>query len=96
MNDYYVSLVGDLLGCYLHFRADDEEAVELYLVKTYLRDTTWKLPWCRVYSADQLKENMSTYDMKTPILLEAKCGQLHLADYEYLRKKRRPTTQEKP
>ena len=89
MNDYYVSLVADLLGCYLHFRADDKEAVRLYMQKTYLKNNIWKLPWCQVYSADEMKDDAHAFmvdKLRTPILIEAKCGTLHLADYEYLRR----------
>lgn len=51
MNTYYISLVKDLLGCYLMVTADSELAVRYYLANTYrTKDGTWKLPWCSIYT----------------------------------------------
>lgn len=52
LHDYFVSLTKDLLGYYLHFKADSEETVRKYLSKTYFVKTGegyWTLPWCSIY-----------------------------------------------
>ena len=53
MKTFYVSLVRDLLGCYLAVKADSEETVRLWLVAEYFEEKTrtWKLPWCAIYEA---------------------------------------------
>jgi hypothetical protein len=49
---FYVSLVHDLIGVYLEFNADSEQAVRSYLKHKYFdqKADVWKLPWCSVYS----------------------------------------------
>lgn len=75
---FYVSLVGDLRGCYLKFEADCEEVVRMYLVTTYLSKTNlWKLPWHSIY------KEMPEIDAQIPIVIPAKSGPLHLDDYKY-------------
>lgn len=70
MKTFYVSLVKDLLGCYLEFKAESELAVRQYLMKEYFRDNTWLLPWCAIYT----QVPMVPYE--TPVVLKPKCGPL--------------------
>jgi len=49
MKPFYVSLVKDLLGYYLVVHAESETAVRQYLVKNYMKNGEWGLPWCSVY-----------------------------------------------
>lgn len=79
MNTYYVSLVKDLLGCYIKFNAESESALRAYLVDVYMsEDGTWKLPWCSVY------EEIPKIDADRAIIIRAKCGDIfnshHLKD----------------
>lgn len=80
MNTFYVSLTKDLLGFYLRFRAESSDAVRLYLQHTYFRNDTWTLPWCAVYTQKQLDESK----VPTPLIINARCGDLYTADYEAL------------
>lgn len=68
MQAYFVSLTGDLLGVYIEYRAESKLAVEQYLHKTYMRDHTWRLPWCAVY--EQVPTEPGT------IIIPAKCGEI--------------------
>jgi hypothetical protein len=72
MKTFYVSLVRDLLGCYIEFQAESELAVRQYLVKEYFepRYQVWKLPWCSVY------EVKPTIDRDLTII-KAKSGPLY-------------------
>ncbi len=74
MKDYYVSLVKDLLGCYIRFRADSSNAVVLYLRHTYLREGQWTLPWCSVY--EELPKGE-----EGQIVLGSKSGNLYEVDF---------------
>jgi hypothetical protein len=68
MKSYFVSLTGDLLGVYIEYQAESQLAVRQYLEKTYLRDHTWKLPWCAVY--ERIPNDPGT------VIVPAKCGQI--------------------
>jgi hypothetical protein len=76
MKTFYVSLVKDLLGAYLEFEADSQEAVRRYLGHNYMtKNGEWKLPWCAVY--DERPDNK----YGEPIIIKAKCGPVFEADY---------------
>lgn len=66
--DFWVSLSKDLVGIYLHFRADSQRTVREYMVKEYYDQKTglWKLPWCTIYETEP-REGIS---------IDAKCGPL--------------------
>lgn len=49
MKTFYISMARDLLGVYIEVEAESETAVHQYLESEYLRNGTWKLPWCAVY-----------------------------------------------
>lgn len=76
MHTYYVSLVYDLLGCYLEYQAESEGALREYLAERYLvgKDPgdmfsgTWKLPWCAVYL------EIPAIDKGTAVVIKAKCS----------------------
>lgn len=68
---FYVSLVKDLLGTYLAFEAESEQAVREYLLATYNFEGTWKLPWCGIY------EEIPECDLSSALIIRAKCGLLH-------------------
>lgn len=77
---YYVSLVGDLIGCYVQFEADCEEAVRLYLAHTYRHNTekgttVWGLPWCAVY--DEVPE----CEQGGALIIRARCGVLYKEEF---------------
>lgn len=63
LHDYYVSLTRGLLGYYLHFRADSLLTVRKYLFKTYFNKDAdcWTLPWCSIYTLEQMKENVGPF-----------------------------------
>ena len=65
MKKFYISLVKDLLGCYLVVQAESENAVRQYLVHEYFDQGTdiWKLPWCSIY------EELPTHGPREPILI---------------------------
>jgi hypothetical protein len=48
---FYISLVKDLLGCYLLVESDSQERVRRYLEHEYFdeKHSIWKLPWCAIY-----------------------------------------------
>lgn len=73
MKNFYVSLVGDLLGAYLVFEAESETAVHQYLEREYLRRGTWKLPWCSIYTEKPGHQCFTG----APILIQAQCGSLY-------------------
>lgn len=73
MKNFYVSLVGDLLGAFLVFEAESETAVHQYLEREYLREGTWTLPWCSVYAEPPADSVFSG----PPILIQAQCGSLY-------------------
>lgn len=74
LKQFYVSLVKDLLGCYILFEAESEQAVRQYLLKEYSITnnsiTTWKLPWCGIY--DKMPERDDIV-----VLIKARCGPLY-------------------
>ncbi len=70
MKTFYVSLVRDLLYCYLEFQADSEETVRQYLAEYYFDNNTWKLPWCAVY------EQIPGCDVDRAIIIKAQVGPL--------------------
>lgn len=51
---FYVSLTSDLIGTYIKYRAESEEAVRAYVVRSYVKSShasnAYGLPWCSVYS----------------------------------------------
>lgn len=53
MKKFYISLVRDLLGCYLVVTAESESAVRSYLAHEYFDEESkvWKLPWCSIYES---------------------------------------------
>lgn len=82
IKDFYVSLVRDLLGVYLHFRADSGAAVRSYLEAEYSREcgarTVWGLPWANIYEGIPIVPHN-----QGPIVVEAmNAGILYLADYQ--------------
>jgi hypothetical protein len=74
MESFYVSLVHDLLGVFVEYKADSRRAVELYLDKTYFRNGVWKLPWCGIYKERPLAPCT---------IVQAQCGRIYEADFEY-------------
>jgi hypothetical protein len=73
---FYVSLVQDLIGCYLEYEADDELTVRKYLDKKYRRETEdgrsiWTLPWCSVYP------EIPEVDREKAIIIKVHGGKLH-------------------
>lgn len=76
MFTYYVSLVRDLLGCYLEYEAESEQVLREYLAERYLVGQipgdlfsgTWKLPWCSIYL------EIPVIDKGQAIVIKAKCG----------------------
>lgn len=76
MKTFYVSLTKDLIGCYLRFTAESEQAVREYLFREYTtKDGQWKLPWCAVY--DQAPEAHFGPAGQPPVIIDAPCGTLH-------------------
>lgn len=76
-NTFYVSLVKDLLGCYLKLTAENEEAVRAYLAFEYQKDGVWKLPWCSVYS------EVPTVDGENAQIIEGTKQFLCVSDFTY-------------
>ena len=72
MKPFYVSLVKDLLGCYLEFQAESELAVRQHLSSTYYINGVWKLPWCSIYDKEPAPSCM-----EEPIIIKAQCGKLY-------------------
>lgn len=78
VKDFYVSLIRDLGGVYLWFRADSAAAVRCYLEAEYYCDGVWKLPWCSVYETIPVVPHFPP-----PIIVLARmAGILYLADYQ--------------
>jgi hypothetical protein len=78
IKDFYVSLIRDLLGVYLRFRADSAAAVRCYLDAEYCRNGVWGLPWCSVYETIPVVPSMPE-----PIIVLARNAPiLYLADYQ--------------
>lgn len=71
MKSYFVSLTRDLLGVYIEYRAESEQAVRQYLEREYYRNGEWRLPWCAVY------ESVPPSHTTTPVILQAKCGTIY-------------------
>lgn len=77
LKTFYVSLVRDLIGCYLVFEADSEHAVRLYLAEQYrTKEGVWKLPWCAIYH-----DPSEIYEVN-PVLIKATCGRIYEMDYD--------------
>ena len=74
MQNFYVSLVRDLLGYYILFEAESASAVRKYLEREYLRNGEYRLPWCAVYSEEQFRAGC--LDSHAHII-KARCGTLH-------------------
>ena len=82
MKTFYVSLMQDLIGCYLAVEAEDKRTVERYLQLEY-RDRkthTWKLPWCSVY-----EQAPGTYMGQEPLIIARRGRPLEreLVDEDY-------------
>jgi hypothetical protein len=76
MKTFYVSLAADLLGVYIEYQATSETAVRQYLEAHYLRNDTWKLPWCGVYDALPAQSAILPQHV-----VKAQCGQIWEDDY---------------
>lgn len=76
MNKYYISLSKDLIGYYLVVHADSDRAVRQYLEREYFdsRNMVWKLPWCSIYTEDEIKSNPLRHDPVKEIKIR---GELH-------------------
>lgn len=78
MNTYYVSLVKDLIGYYLKIEADCELTVRKYLCKEYREGNIQTLPWCSIYSSEEIKDG---YHVPFHVI-KASCGTLY--DYMFV------------
>ncbi len=56
MKKFYVSLVKDLIGNYIEFDAESRLAVRQYLKKEYSYNNIWTLPWCEVYTEEEMEK----------------------------------------
>lgn len=67
MNKFYVSLTRDLMGIYLEFTANSQEAVRQYLREEYLRKRQWQIPWLAIHDSVPSEG----------CIVRAKCGPLY-------------------
>jgi hypothetical protein len=68
MQTIYVSLTGDLLHHYLEYQAESREALEDYLERTYKKNGEWTLPWCAMYTREEISEDAAF------VIIQARVG----------------------